>query len=117
MALLTTVWGSTPRKITTVLSVIGVACGTVAAIPPAWSALELPVIATHLFVNHQIEPIRLAQADTTRAVWQLQLQNLQSSLYAAKIDQQKAPSPTVDQRIDALQQEIQRTQAKINAGQ
>ncbi len=58
----------------------------------------------------------MAQADSTKAIWQLQLQNLRSSLYAAKLDQAKAPgTPTIDERVQDLTKQIEQTEAKINS--
>lgn len=114
--LLAPFWATGLRKtVTSIAGTVAAVGGAIVAVPPAWSALELPIMATRVFVGEQVKPLKLAQADTTKAVWQLQLQSLQSSLYAAKIDQQKAPSATVDQRIQDLEQQIQQTQAKINA--
>jgi hypothetical protein len=48
----------------------------------------------------------IAQAQTTQTLNQIYLSQLQSSLYSAQQDQQKAPSHTVDQRIEELQQQI-----------
>jgi hypothetical protein len=111
-------WSTGLRKtVTSIAATIAAVAGAITAVPPAWSALDLPVVATRVFVLGETGPIKLAQADTTKAVWQLQLQNLQSSLYAAKVDQQKAPSTTVDERIRDLEDQIKQTQAKINRGQ
>ncbi len=104
-------WSTGLRKALTLLTAL---CGAVVAMPPAWTMIGLPEPASKVFVHEQVNPLKTAQADTTKAVWQLQLQNLRSSLYAAKLDQQKAPSPTVDQRVQDLEQEIQQTQTKIN---
>jgi hypothetical protein len=110
------IWGSPVKRLTTICTAIAAVAGVVVAVPPAWSALGLPEIASKVFVHTQVDPLKTAQADTTKAVYQLQLSNLQSSLYAAKLDQQKAPSQTVDERIQDLTQQIQDTQAKLNAG-
>ncbi len=105
------VWGSTIRK---AASIVAAVFGAMVAVTTAWSSWDLPVPAMRAWVAEKIRPVQMAQADTTKAVWQLQLQSLQSSLYAAKTDQQKAPSPTVDQRIQDLEQQIEQTKAKIN---
>ena len=95
-------------------SIAGTAAGIV-AINQAWSTLGLPEVATKPYVHEQVDPLKLAQADTTRAVYQLSLAQLQSSLYAAQQDQLKAPSETVTQRIGELQQQINQVQSKLNA--
>jgi hypothetical protein len=105
------------KTITSTAGVIAAVAGAVTAVPPAWSALDLPVVATRIFVLGETGPIKLAQSDTTRAVQQLQLQNLQSSLYAAKLDQSKNPGvQTIDQRVQDLEEQIKQTQTKVNSG-
>ncbi len=116
MDLKTIFWSSGFRKtLTSIFSLIAAGAGAIVAVPPAWSALGLPEAASKMFVRGQVDPIKLAQADTTKAVYLLTLQQLQSSLYAAELDKAKAPSGTVDARINDLQQQIQQTQAKLNA--
>ena len=115
MPLSTFIWGTPARKITTTCTMIAAIAGAIVAVPPAWDALALPEIATHVFVHQLVDPMQVAQNETTRAVYQLQLQNLQGSLYAAQRDQETAPSQTVTQRIQDLQQQIQKTQQKLNA--
>lgn len=117
MPLLTLLWGSQAKKITTVCTALAAVFGVIVGIGPALSALDgWNPLASKWYVDTKVHPVELAQADTTRAVDRLLLQQLQSSLYAAKLDQQKAPSQTVDERVDQLQREITQTQAKINAG-
>jgi hypothetical protein len=111
------VWGTLLRKsLTAFFSTIAAIAAAVVAVPPAWTAIGLPEVASKMFVHEQVDPIKTAQTDTTRAVWSLSLAQLQSSLYAAQQDKIKAPSATVDQRIQDLQQQIQQVQAKISAG-
>ena len=61
--------------------------------------------------------IHLAQAATTKAVYQLTMIQLQNQLYQAMKDKVSAPSPTVDQQIEVLQDQIRDLQTKINQGQ
>jgi len=115
--LVTQIWGTLLRKtLTSIAATIAAVAGAIVAVPPAWSALGLPEFASKVFVHEQVDPVKVAQAETTRAVNHLLLEQLRSSLYAAQQDQQKAPSATVDQRIQELQQEIQQTQTKLNTG-
>ncbi len=112
----TLIWGTRLRRtLTSIFSLIAASCGAIVAVPPAWSGLGLPEVASKVFVHQVVDPVRLAQADTTKAVYLLTLQQLQSSLYAAEQDKAKSPSHTVDERIDELTQQIQQTQAKLNA--
>jgi hypothetical protein len=118
-------WGSGLRKaITSICALIASVSGAVVAIPPAWSALGLPVLASQTFVNETLRPIQddsakmhLAQATTAQAVNQLLLAQYQAQLYQAQKDKVAAPSSTVDQRIEELQQQIAAIQVKINKGQ
>lgn len=109
-------FGTATRRITTLCAMVAAVCGAIVGVPPAWSALGLPEVASKVFVHAQVDPIKSAQADTSKAVNQLILTQLQSSLYAAQQDQIKAPSQTVNQRIQELQLQIQAVQSKITAG-
>lgn len=116
--LTTFLWGSGLRKtITSICGMIAAIAGAVVAVPPAWSALGLPALASQTFVHSLVDPMQTAQNQTTQAINQLLLNQLQQQLYQAQQDQAKTPSATVDQRIQQLQQQIQQTQAKINQGQ
>jgi hypothetical protein len=115
--LIESLWGDTYRKaLTSICATIAAIAGAVVAIPPAWSALGLPEIASRMFVHEQVDPLKIAQNQTGQAVNQLILTQLQSSLYAAQQDMAKAPSQTVQSRIQDLQQQIQQVQTKISAG-
>ncbi|HMG78731.1 MAG TPA: hypothetical protein VK591_08615 [Xanthobacteraceae bacterium] len=118
-------WGSGLRKaIVSICGVVAAIAGAVVAIPPAWSTLGLPEVASKTFVNATLQPIlddnakiHVTQATTAQAVNQLLLAQYQAQLYQAQKDKIAAPSPTVDQRIEELQQQIATIQAKINQGQ
>jgi hypothetical protein len=115
--LVTFLWGSGLRKtITSISGMIAAIAGAVVAVPPAWSALGLPAVASQVFVHSLVDPLQIAQNQTTDAINQLLLSQLQGQLYQAQQDRAKAPSATVDQRIQQLEQQIQQTQAKINQG-
>lgn len=102
------------KWVTSIAATAAAVCGAIVAIPPAWTAMGLPQVAMRSYVDPKFEHYDIAQADTTRALYQLQMQNLESSLYAAQKDQTTSPSQTVDQRIQELQQQIQQTQQKLN---
>ncbi len=128
MNLTTILWGSGLRKTaTSICSLIAAAAGAVVAVPPAWSALGLPEIASRVFVldhvQKTINPILqteakllVAQAQTTTALNQILLTQLQSSLYAAQRDMAAAPSQTVQERIDSLNRQIHDLQTTGNGG-
>lgn len=116
--ILATFWGTGLRKtITSVFATITAAATSVVAVPPAWEAMGLPEVASRTFVHDHVQKtidpmlqteskLLIAQAQTTVALNQILLQQLQSSLYAAEKDMAAAPSQTVQERIDALQKQI-----------
>ena len=116
--ILATFWGTGLRKtITSVFATITAAATSVVAVPPAWEAMGLPEVASRTFVHDHVQKtidpmlqteskLLIAQAQTTAALNQILLQQLQSSLYAAEKDMAAAPSQTVQERIDALQKQI-----------
>jgi hypothetical protein len=108
-------WGTPARRMITVLTLVAAVAGVTTAVPPAWDAAGLPEFATRFYVHAEVDPIKVAQADTTKAVNQLLLTQLQSALYAAQMDAAKAPSQTVTDRINDLQSQIAATQAKLSA--
>ena len=114
MNIIGTIWGSPLRQLTTTATAIAAVAGAIVAVPPAWSAMGLPEVASKGYVHMEVDPVKMAQDETARAVYQLSLAQLQSSLYAAQQDAQKAPSETVTERIQYLQQQIQMVQSKLN---
>ncbi len=128
MNLTTILWGSGLRKTaTSICSLIAAAAGAVVAVPPAWSALGLPEIASRVFVLDHVQKtinpmlqteakLLIAQAQTTTALNQILLTQLQSSLYAAQRDMAAAPSQTVQERIDSLNRQIHDLQTTGNGG-
>jgi hypothetical protein len=120
--LLSTFWGNGWRKtITSFLALITATATAIVAVPPAWSALGLPEVASKLFVldriQEKIDPmlqteskLLVAQAQQSSTLNQILLSQLQSSLYSAQQDMKVAPSQTVQQRIDDLQRQIQNLQ-------
>jgi len=117
--IIATFWGNGIRKsITTTAAAIAAVAGAIVAVPPAWSALGLPEVASRTFVHDHVQTIinpmlqtesklLVAQAQTTAALNQILLTQLQGSLYAAQKDMAAAPSDTVRQRIDDLQKQIE----------
>ena len=112
---LAAVWGTGFRKM---LSTIALLAGVIVAIPPATAVvLDWQPVAFKTFVLNAIQAkidpmlqteskLLVAQAQTTQTLNQIYLAQLQSSLYAAKQDMKVAPSQTVQDRIDALQKQI-----------
>jgi hypothetical protein len=113
--LLSAIWGGrTSKTLTSMFALIASAAGAFVAIPPAWSAMEDAAgIARTAWVQSRIDPmlqteakLLIAQAQTTATLNSILLTQLQSSLYAAQRDMAAAPSPTVQERIDALNKQI-----------
>lgn len=117
-------WGTgIRRKLTTSLGLAIAVATSITTVPPAWSALGLPEIASKNFVQkfaqdlinplmHAESKLEIAQAQTTQTLNQIYLSQLQSSLYSAQADMVKAPTQTVQERIDTLQQQIKDLQTK-----
>ena len=103
------------KTATAALGLLVAGSSAIVGVPPAWTALGLPD-ATKTWTLAQLKPMAEAQNATTRAVDQLLLNQLKSSLYQAKRDKEAAPSTTVDQRIEDIKQEIDRIQTKLNNG-
>lgn len=89
--------------------------GLIVAIPAAWSMLELPEIASRGFVRETVKPIVLVQTTTTTAVDRLVLIQLKQSLYDAQKDPAAQTSPIIRDRIQEIQIEIERTEARVRA--
>ena len=111
-----TAWGTGLRKGITLtagtLSAVGAAVTTV---PPAWSALGLPEAASKAYVHERVEPLRMAQTATATAVDRLLKSQLETQLYAAQQDPAAKTSPTVQQRVQELQQQIDDVARRLNA--
>jgi hypothetical protein len=115
MGVASALWGNSRRKVTSSIVLVGAIATVILNVPAAWSMLGLPEVASKGYVREQVDPIRSAQADTTKAVYQLSLAQLQSSLYSAERDEATSPSDTVKQRIEELKDQIRQVQTKINA--
>ena len=105
------------RTATSFFALIAAMAGSIVSVPPAWTAMGLPEVASKVFVHDQIQTktdpmlqteskLLIAQAQTASTLNQILLQQLQSSLYAAEKDMAAAPSQTVQERIDALKKQI-----------
>ena len=119
MSIITTFWGTRCRKtITSVAATIAAVASAIVGINTATPVLaEWQPVAFKTYVDHKIVEITnpmlqteskllVAQAQTTAALNQILLTQLQSSLYAAQRDMAAAPSQTVQERIDALNKQI-----------
>ena len=117
--LITAFWGTGWRKFfTSFLTTITATATAIVAVPPAWEAMGLPEAASRAFVTAHVQKtidpmlqteskLLVAQAQTTAALNQILLTQLQSSLYAAQQDSAASTSPIVQQRIADLKRQIE----------
>lgn len=121
MPFLDMIWGTGLRKaITAVAGTVAAVGGAVTAVPPAWSALGLPVPASVEYVQEELGKIRVAQ-ETTRSIAsavRLQLvrdkrMRLADQLLRWKVELDKTTDPAtrlmIAQQMGAL--EIERADA------
>lgn len=117
------VWGTSLRKsITATAGAIAAVAGAVVAVPPAWSALGLPELATRAWAQSTIyHPIRAAQTQTQRQVIDLQidvangkLDQLDNARASLEIEKQKAADDTIKGLADVQLRKIDRDAAAIS---
>ena len=125
--LLKTIWGTNFRKsITSLFGLIAALGGAVVAVPPAWTALSLPEIATRGYVHQSVDPIKAAQTElresNTKAINRLYRSQLElyksqlvEALFRAQHDPTSATSETAQEHIRDLQDKINEVTSKINA--
>jgi hypothetical protein len=115
------------RTATSFFALIAAMAGSVVSVPPAWTAMGLPEVASKVFVHDQIQTktdpmlqteskLLVAQAQQQQTLNQILLSQLQSSLYSAQRDMASAPSDTVRARIDDLNRQIRDLQTTANGG-
>lgn len=126
-ALLKALWGTNSRKaMTSLFAFIAAFCGAVAGLPPAWTAVGLPVPASREYVSQIIEPVKLAQIENhttlTKAVNRLYRSQLElyksqltEALFRAEHDPAAATSGTVQEHIHDLQDKLSEATSKLNA--
>jgi hypothetical protein len=122
-ALLTALWGTSLRKtITSIAAAISAVCGAVVGLPPAWSAIGLPELATRQWTRTEIyHPIKTAQSTVTKQVIDLQidiangkLDQLDNARTALEIEKLKVPDDSIKARVDSHIHKIDRDSAAIN---
>ncbi len=117
-------WGSLSGKskiISSVAGAIAAIAGMVAAVPPAWTMLGLPEVATHSWVSLQVhEPMKLAQNQTQRQVIDLQLDvangkldQIDNARALYEIEKLKATDDAVKAKADAQIHKIDRDTSAI----
>lgn len=74
MDIASTVWGTSVRKrITVTFGSITAVAGAIVAVPPAWSQLGLPEMASKMYVERTLQPLRLAQQSFQRTARDIQI--------------------------------------------
>lgn len=122
-AIIAVLWATPLRKtITALAATISAVCGAIVALPPAWSAIGLPEIATRQWTRIEIyHPMRAAQSTVTRQVIDLQidiangkLDQLENSRVQLEIEKLKAPDDSIRARVDSQIRKIDRDAGAIN---
>jgi len=122
-AVLTALWGTSLRKtLTSIAAAVSAVCGAIVALPPAWSAIGLPEVATRQWTRTEIyHPMKLAQSTVTSQVLDLQidlangkLDQLDNARAAVEIEKLKVPDDQVKARVDAQIRKIDRDTSAIN---
>jgi hypothetical protein len=88
----------------------------VTAVPPAWTALGLPEVASRHWVMENVHhPMKVAQSHTQRQVMELQLDlargkrdQLDNSRTSFEIEKQKTVDPSIRATVDAQIRKIDR---------
>lgn len=92
-----TVWGTKNRRIiTSIAGMIAAICAVVSGVPPAWTALGLPEVASKVFVEQQLQPVRAAQS------------NVESSVRRTDLDLAKMHVGFIDDQIVRWNIELQK---------
>lgn len=122
-AIITALWGTSLRKaITALAATISAICGAIVALPPAWSSMGLPELATRQWTRAEIyQPIKTAQSSTTRQVIDLQidiangkLDQLDNSRAQLDVERLKATDDAIKARVDVQIRKIDRDTAALN---
>lgn len=123
MGLITAIWGTSLRKaITATALTISAVAGAIVAVPPAWSGLGLPEVATRQWAKGEIyRPIKSAQTQTQRQIIDLQLDlatgkldQLDNARATLEIEKLKTEDPSVKARADQQIRKIDRDSSALS---
>ena len=121
-ALIEALWGTSLRKtITSIAATIAAISGAVVAVPPAWTAIGLPEVATRQWAKNEIyAPIKSAQSMTTRQVIDLQLDvangkldQLDNYRTSLEIEKLKTEDPLIKAKADQQIRKIDRDSSAL----
>ena len=109
------------KVVSTAAGTIGAVAGMIVAVPPAWTAIGLPEVATRGWVQHDVhEPMKFAQSQTQQQVIDLQIDvangkidQLDNARATLEIEKLKATDDAVKARADVQIRKIERDTAAI----
>jgi len=109
------------KIVSTAAGAIGTVAGMIVAVPPAWTAVGLPEVATRGWVQHDVhDPMKVAQAQTQRQVIDLQIDvangkidQLDNARATLEIEKLKAADDAIKARADVQIRKIERDTAAI----
>jgi hypothetical protein len=120
--LFATFWSTSSRKwLTSTAATVSALCGAVLAVPSAWSALDLPELATRQWSKTVIlTPVRTAQDQTEKRVIDLQidlargkLDQLDNARASLDIEKLKATDPEIKAKADSQIRKIDRDSSAL----
>jgi hypothetical protein len=115
-------WSTSYRKwLTSTAATVSALCGAVLAVPPAWSSLDLPEVATRQWARTVIlSPVRTAQDKTQSQIVDLQidlargkLDTLDNARASLDIERLKSSDPEVKARADLQIRKIERDSSAL----
>ena len=121
--IITALWGTSLRKtVTSIAASVSAVCAAIVGLPPAWSAIGLPEVATRQWTHTEVyTPMKTAQATVTRQVIDLQidiangkLDQLDNSRTALEIEKLKVPDDAIKAKVETQIRKIDRDSAAIN---
>lgn len=63
----------TQKRLSVISAAVVAICGGIVAVPPAWSTLGLPEIATKVYVKMEIDSVKMAQKTLDQSVGRLEI--------------------------------------------
>jgi septal ring factor EnvC (AmiA/AmiB activator) len=122
MTISTVLWGTDLRKtVTSTAALIAGVATAITAVPPAWSALGLPEIASKSFVDGRIEPVKVAESDTQSILRELQIEvaegkkeRTEDSISRWQLQHDRAEDTEGRSIIERQLQELQDTKTRLD---
>lgn len=120
-------WGNNWRKAaTSFLAFVAAVAGAVTAIPPAWTAIGLPEVASKRYVHETVDPVRIAQMEAQeklnkavnrlyRSQLELYKSQIGEALFRAQHDPTITTSETAQEHVRELQEKLSEATSRLNA--